>query len=66
MLRDAAIQTKRSLPNDPQTSKVNHQHENSIIPDQIGVLEVFVIFEPNLLCVKLNKTPQMSHHLLTK
>lgn len=66
VFRDAAIQTKRSLPNDPQTSKVNHQHENGIIPDQIGVLEVFRIFEPNLLCVKLNKNPQMSHYLLTE
>lgn len=66
VFRDAAIQTKRSLPNDSQTSKVNYQHENCIISNQARVLEVFIIFEPNLLCVKLNQNPQMSHHILTE
>lgn len=57
MFVNAPIQTKRSVSNDPQTSQINYKHENSIIPDQIRVLEIPIIIKPNLLCVKLNKNP---------
>lgn len=57
MFVNAPIQTKRGVSNDPQTSQINYQHENCIILDQITVLEILIIFKPNLLCIKLDQNP---------
>lgn len=57
MFVNASIQTERSLSNDPETGQINYQHENSIILDQIRVLEIPIITESNLLCIKLDQNP---------